>query len=217
MLNKRNDTNSEDNARLRLILAVACLLLCVLLMGGITFARYFGDWNGSLETDVAQWKIKVNGVSLADTASASKITIDDCFYVVDNGVATKNPSIIRPGQSGYFDVEIDPDGTQTSFTYKMTLDARYFPDGMRVAEYSVDGGENKTIPADSCVTGDVFLSTASDGTVFTSANKLTVRFFWEWDENADFNEDADYWFSVNVSVEQYLGDAASTNEEGGEE
>lgn len=204
-LHRRYNAHRKSNAWQWIILIVVCFLLCVLFIGGISFARYVGEWNGRLDANVAQWNMKVNGVSLADTAAASKIAVS---MVPDPGDGTASSGKIKPGQSGYFDIEIDPEGTQVSFSYAVTLDTRFLPEGMSVTQYSMDGGTNKTdLPADNCVRGNILLSETESG-IFTSDHKLAMRFYWTWEDVA-FNENGEYKLVVNASVQQYLGETTN--------
>lgn len=82
-------------------------------MAGISFARYVANWYGNMDTDIAQWNIKVNDVLLTKT-SAVPIKL----YYRDGDTYTESNSttnLLRPGQSGYFDVELDPTERRSPF------------------------------------------------------------------------------------------------------
>lgn len=211
---KRNDFNNKNNAKQWLIIAVACFLLCVVFICGISFARYVDGWNGRFDADVAQWKIKVNGISLADTAAASKIAVTMLPDTVDSTVAAGK---IKPGQTGYFNVEIDPDGTETSFSYTVEADVvmSKLPAGMSIDGYSINGGSRIefAVGADRVVEDTV---TLPDAGIFTPGDKITVRFYWTWRDVA-YDEFDEYSIVVTAVVTQYVGDAGSSvNAEGGQ-
>lgn len=213
-LHRRGNVQNKNSARQWIILAVVCFLLCVLFIGGISYARYVESRSGRLEMNVAQWKMKVNGILLADTAAASKITVE--FVPVESGVAVPSEKI-KPGQSGYFDIEIDPNGTETSFTYRIKADIAksYLPNGMSIDGYSVSGDApvEFDVGAERAVEGTMALPEAG---IFSTDDKVTIRFFWTW-ADVEFDEYAEYDIVVTAVVVQYCGEQTSgVSSEGGE-
>ena len=212
-LHRQNNTHDKNNARLWILSVGVCLLLCVLLIGGISFARYVGDWNGRLDAEIAQWNIKVNGVSLADTAAASKIAVT---MYTQNGDGHAPSEIIEPGQSGYFDIEINPcateatetadatPATEVSFTYTVALNTDAMPTGMRITGYSLSDGSGNVLTSGTETTVSRTVELPKAG-AFTKDDIHTVRFTWEWETGSDYDEDPDYYVYVIVSAEQYFG------------
>lgn len=209
---KRRNTRNKSNLWQSVILIVVCFLLCFLFIGGITYARYVDDWSGRLNTDVAQWNIKVNGISLADTAAASKIDVE--LITVKDGVDTPS-AIIEPGQSGYFEITINPcateatatedatPATEVSFTYTITVNTDAFPDGMSITGYSISN-KSSVLATGTAMTVTRTVELPS-GSAFTENDIHTVRFNWSWGESSEYDEDTKYFVSVSVSAEQYFG------------
>lgn len=203
------------------IVAVACFTAAIFLALGFTFARYASDWYGRLGTDVAQWKMEINGVKVSDNSV-------DAVHVVPipttNIFSPEYPEKLQPGQEGYFDVIINPKGTEVSFEYSVTYvaDSSSLPNGMTVDKYAVKIGESigesetltkSDLPADKTINGEVYLP--ADG-IFTKANSVTVRFYWTW-EAVDYDERAEYKIVVTATVRQYFGEETSREIEKGEQ
>lgn len=201
-LHRRHTIHKKCDAWQWIFFVVVCFLLGVLLCG-VSFAGYVGDWNGRIDANVARWNIKVNGVSLADTAAASKIAVE--FFPVENDVAVPSEKI-KPGQSGYFDIVIDPEGNETSFTYSVKADIAKskLPNGMVKYGYSVNDGAKVEFAdgADRSVENTVNLP--RDG-IFTAADKIEVRFYWIWNDVV-FDGFAEYDIVVTAAVVQYCGE-----------
>lgn len=197
MFHHKGTANEKRGAALKLFAIAVCLLCGVVLLSGISFARYYGEWDGNLGADVAQWSMKVNGVSLADAAVASEISIT----LVKDGEPSSPEGKIAPGQTGYFDIEIDPTGTEVSFTYQITAGGA-LPNGMSLTGYTIAGAKTDFAPdAPKTVQKTVTLPKAGK---FEATDKITVRFHWKWDD-ADFDQSKEYNVTVTATVEQYCG------------
>lgn len=209
-LHERYNAFTKRNIKQWLVLVIVCVLSAFFLIFGSSLARYTADWNGHLGTGIAQWKIQINGVTLSDDSVASALHVT---LIPDTDVIPEYPEKIKAGQTGHFDVKIDPAGTQVSFSYRVAVDLvnSKLPHGMHIDAYSVTVGENigSTIAFskdDKSVGGVIALPV---GGIFTTDNSVTVRFYWTW-EDVDFDEFAVYDIVVTATVQQYLGEGAHT-------
>lgn len=186
----------------RWIVSVAVCFIAAFFLFAPTLARFANEWNGRFGTQVAQWNIKVNGVSLSDTAAASSIPID--FYLDE---ATTPTSIVKPGQSGHFDIEIDSTGTETSFSYTVGISAASrLPNGMSI--YYLNGETKVDFDAATGMTlsDDVKLPASGQ---FGESDIRTLRFYWKWDD-VTFEEFDAYSIVVAVSAVQYFVEGGQT-------
>lgn len=66
---------------------------------------------------IAKWRIKINDDVIS--GSTSEFTVDEVNWQSSSNVKEGK---VAPGMSGYFDITIDPNGTETSVQYDMTFD-----------------------------------------------------------------------------------------------
>lgn len=197
-LHGKYNVGNKKNKKQWMIFAVVFFLLTFFLVFCPTYARYVSEWNGRLGAEIAQWKIKINGVDLSG-GSADSVTIE---MIPDGGFVAGQK--IKAGQTGYFDVVIDPTDTEVSFSYAVAVDAENsnLPNGMKIDGYAVNGEDRSSMTVGVSANGDIMLP--SNG-IFSSADRVKVRFFWTW-EDVDFNEYADYEIVVTATVRQYCGE-----------
>lgn len=72
---------------------------------------------------------------------------------------------------------------------------------MSIRKYSEDlGADQKELPVGGSLDYLFLLAEAGEsGVKFASANKLTVRYYWDW-ADTPFDETLDYSVSVRISV-----------------
>lgn len=164
-----------------------------------TFAKYENTSEGYTKIAVANWKIALNGKELTNN---SNTLTDSITLIPTTDIDENNSGKIRPGQIGYFDIEIDPTDTEVSFWYQVTLDLAnsILPSGFSIASYSLDGGATKnTLPANNTLSNTVSLDTKN---IFTHSDAQTIRYYWSW-ESGDEGDTA-YTIIANVEVKQVL-------------
>lgn len=212
-LHERYNAHNEKSGKQRMVIAVVCLLAVSFFFFCYSFARYAADWNGGLNTAIAQWKIKVNGVALTASSEAGGFPVELIPYP-DTDIIPEHPDKIKAGQKGYFDIVIDPTGTEVSFSYSVSVDTEKsrLPSSMTIDGCTVTVGERVVKQAEfkdgakPIVDDDAILP---DGGIFAEKNSVTVRFDWTWADSVaddDFDEFGDYGIAVSVSVLQYIGD-----------
>ena len=96
-----------------LIVALILLDVCLCFLGGQTYSKYKAEVKGEEGAQIAGWNFNVNGesrelksINLMQTCKQETLT---------NGK-------IAPGTAGYFDIIINPVGTEVSLEYKFTFD-----------------------------------------------------------------------------------------------
>ena len=92
-----------------------------------SFARYSTMNNTVIGVDVANWNIKINGIDISQNENTIHNEIE--LIVTENETQDK---LIEAGQSGYFDIEINPADTEVSIAYKIILDTSNLPDGINL-------------------------------------------------------------------------------------
>lgn len=218
-LHDRYSAHNEKSVKQRMVIAIVCLLAVSFFFLCYSFARYAANWDGGLNASIAQWKIKVNGVALTASSEAGGFSVD-LIPDPDTDIIPEHPDKIKAGQKGYFDIVIDPTGTEVSFSYSVSVDMEKskLPSSMTIDGCTVTVGERvvKQVEfkdgAKPIVGDDAILP---DGGIFTDGNNVTVRFDWTWADGAaddDFDEFGDYGIAVSVSVLQYIGDETNARD-----
>lgn len=164
-----------------------------------SLAKYERASEGYIKIAVADWKIKLNGKEL--TGSSNTLT-DSITLTPTTNIDASDPTKIKPGQEGYFDIEINPAGTEVSFEYQVTLDLvnSKLPTHFSILSYSLNDGAPTILPPDNVLNGSVSLG---DKNIFEKdSDKQTIRYYWKWDDGD--GEGITYTIVANVEVKQIL-------------
>lgn len=159
-----------------------------------TLAKYEISSEGHTKITLADWKISLNGKEITNSNS----TLTDLITLKDSN----NSSKIKPGQTGYFDIEINPTGTEVSFMYKVSLDLTnsILPKGLRITNYSLNEDITKNVlPLDNSVSNTILLNNKK---IFTREDVQKIRFYWEW-ESGDEGDNA-YTIVTKIEIKQVL-------------
>lgn len=151
-------TQKTKNKTIRL-LSVFVASLCLSNFGS-SLAKYELDTSGFISVTIAKWNVSLNGETLT-----GRDEISNCIMLIPTeNYDPDNPYMPKPGTKGYFEVELNPAGTEVSFEYKLTFDSTNFPTGFSVAP-------------NSAATGSFNLGNKN---IFTSSDAKTIKFDWTW-------------------------------------
>lgn len=157
--------------KIRFFIALISLFYCVSLIQS-TYAKYVTSADANTDITIARWNVLVNGQDVKNNSNfSSKIT--PVFAGNDNIAA----NIIAPTATGYFDIIINGNSTDVSFTYTVSLnnDVSSQVNDLKLVNYTLDGG-TATDFVDSKVTGNVLLN---------DANKVhTIRVYIIWNDDS---------------------------------
>lgn len=169
-----------------------------------SYALFETDASGDKEIDIGKWIIKLNDINIS-TGTSNTFTVDSFTYSPNTHI--KN-GYIAPGRSGYFDIILDPAGTEVSVRYDVTLSpATELEDNIF---YSVT-----TSNGDIVMTGPNTYSGVFSISQIENEETLVIRINIDWTNDADYNEtDTELglvWensisIPVEVYVAQYLGE-----------
>lgn len=176
--------------------------LCLLLIGGQTFSKYFTEVRGVGTATVAKWDFRVNGSS-EEVQTINLASTTDIDSVRNNKIA--------PGTDGKFEIIIDATGIDVGIEYKVQfLNEQNLPPNM-IFTY-----DNKSY------TSLTELGEAVKGNIYASEGEKTrtILILWEWLYQAGDNEEeikendriqteyaksnVDYSFDVLVTGTQIL-------------
>lgn len=169
-----------------------------------TYAIFETDSTGEATFDIGSWVIKLNELDISSGQTVN-FSMNNFNYTTNSHV--KN-GVIAPGRSGYFDVVLDPTGTDVSVRYDITLD---IPDEyMDNIIYYITTDDGNTVRTDENVySGVLDLESIRNGDIAT----LRVNIEWINDSNYD-EQDTKLGIVPNnkisipasITVIQYLGE-----------
>lgn len=183
-------------------------ILVIFFVMYFSLAKYEKTSEGYTKITVANWKIALNDKELTSDNNilTDSITLIPTTYTDENNITTdideNNPTKIKPGQTGYFDIKINPTDTEVSFWYQVTLDLTnsVLPSGLTISSYSLDGGmTTNTLPENNTLSDTVSIG---DNAIFTDSDVQTIRYYWSWEGNDE--GDTAYTIIANVEVKQVL-------------
>ena len=156
--------------KIRFFIALISLFYCVSLIQS-TYAKYVTSADANTDITIARWNVLVNGQDVKNNSDfSSKIT------PVFNGNDNIAANIIAPTATGYFDIILNGNSTDVSFTYTVSLnnDVNSQVNDLKLVNYTLDGGV-ATDFVDNKVTGNVLLN---------DSNKVhTIRVYVMWNDD----------------------------------
>lgn len=179
------------------------IIIAFLLMFSQTFASYSSMFVVQSDFNVAKWKIVINGTEVNENIktlnNAIELKSDD--NIIDG--------LIKAGQTGYFDISINPDGTEVSLEYSIAMDFSNMPDKIVMNSYSIikdnEESEKMAIPSDNSFNGTIYLKQENNVKYrLDSSDTITYRIYWTWsgeDYEIEYNT---YSVTSNITVQQII-------------
>lgn len=200
------------------IINLTCIIMTIvtLIIISSTYAKYVSEAFGEFSKEVNhKWKIKVNTLDISNPSEETYVfTAKDAGYV-DSDTTTVDK--IAPGTSAYFDVEIDPTGTEVAIRYDITLDV----DGKLSDSLVFSSAEDTISSQDLIKTGESTYTGTISLTNVLAGTKSNARLYVTWENNEANNEQDTIEgttknnttsFPVKVVVSQYMGEVITAVE-----
>lgn len=145
--------------------ALISLFYCVTLMQD-TYGKYLTSAEANAELTIARWSILVNNQDIVNNSNFSEVVVPTF-----NGTTNINSNVIAPTSTGYFDLLINANDTDVSFTYTISLDTSdCIVSDLTITGYTI-GNTHYTYDG-SDISNDILL---------TDTNKtVSIRFDVEW-------------------------------------
>lgn len=172
-----------------------------------TASKYDSAFEGNANAGIAALSIKLNGNTITD---ARTTITDGIVFIPTSHIDANKPEKIKPGQSGYFDIVIDPTNTEVSFEYKVLLDIpnSTLPNSFTISSYLLNStsGTPLPLPTNNTITRNCYLDSRSNTAVdsFLSADTQTIRYFWTWGEDSILEDNVTYKVAVTVEFKQII-------------
>ena len=196
---------------------ISSLVLGIVLIVGIlyTFSLLESNTTKVVQNGLGQWTILVNEVDV--TSSAVDFDIDTINYDTNANVVSGR---LAPGLGGYFDIAIDPSGTEVSVRYDITFDCS----NMEASETSLAISSIRELSNKRIIRTGAYTYTGIITLDEIEQDKVdTIRTTINW-PNVEANNDKDYELGstesgvmeipVNVLLTQYTGEQVTEYSEG---
>ncbi len=172
-----------------------------------TYSLFETNHTSETNNDLAKWIIKINNINVSAT---NTFTMADINWIENQHV--KNDKV-APGLSGYFDIVIDPKGTEVSVRYDITYDFTTMVNEEFYVNNIEELNENNLIrTGEFTYTGLIMLENVE-------TTKHIIRTSMVWNNNV-LNDEADSALGsipnnvvaipVTIKVSQYLGETIVT-------
>ena len=169
------------------------VIIAMLIMAPVTFSRYTNGATANLKTSIAKWKISINDEPITEnTTLNNKIEL-----VYDN----QENGIILPGETGHFDMVLDPTGTEVSVQYTINIDLSNMPNDIILTGYKLNSGEMKSVPSDKTLSGEIRLTNQQK---LDDSSKKVYRVYWKWTGSSSTVASENYFVNANVKISQII-------------
>lgn len=162
------------------ITAVFFAFIALILIINESYALLQTISSGNAEVKTGSWTIKLNEKNISngitETFTLNNIIYDESNENIENGY-------IAPGKSGYFDIVLDPSGTDVAISYEINvrLDECAYPDNIKLSV------ENTSTDGEVEVIGNTFKGLISLNDI-KSNKTITLKLTLIWENNEEFNE-----------------------------
>ena len=194
--------------------------VCALVIVSIkTYALFESISSGQASSEIAKWVVKVNNTSITRlTQSNRSFNLGQLTWTNGNHVVSGKGA---PGSIGTIHVLIDPDETEVSFTYEITIDLS----GLENSEFQIyqireTSGDTIVRTDEYSYTGIAYLTDIENDKEYD----IEIQFIWN---NSIDNDDADYNLGsradeeidipITFRVKQYTGETIEAYQENNNE
>lgn len=181
-------------------IVIGCLLFLLILGFNVTYGLFESGKDFNSNMNVAKFNLFVNDTNIVDTKefNINNITVLDNENVLNGKIA--------PGVSGYFDIVLNPMGSDVSIYYEVTLDLDNIDNDGIILEKIVSD-DNDLIRVGKYTYAGVF-------TLDEVKNNVTksVKIYFSWENNDEVLDDIKYAdglkcdISASVKASQYFGE-----------
>lgn len=191
------------------LLILICAIIFIILIYEIIhiYAVFHSEMEANVQLKNGTWNINVNGTQISKGVDAT--------FVIDKISTSQNEHVennkLAPGLSGSFNIKINPENTDVSIIYDITLNEEKLTNSSlqikTIKETEV--GNTLTQTGENTYTGVILLEDIKKGTT----NTIEMEVEWIDDENNNEEDtklgstyDSKLSIPVKVHVSQYLGE-----------
>ena len=170
------------------------ICISILFIASYTLSRYVNTTTGSPEIGIAKFDVTVNNMSVTEN-EPFELNFSDTSKFVSKKIA--------PSSLGYFEIIINPTGTEVSLEYEFNFKLDELNKKFKLAYFTIDDSkEQNKILDNTIVKGDLLLPNTQ---AFTKETNIKV--YWTWDEeihNPDINSLDNKNIGVSATIKQKI-------------
>lgn len=192
----------EERKQLIIISSFLFLLLSLFILE--SYGLFETNVNVPVEQEIAKWQVLINGSALSEELST--FTIDEANWNYNPDVASGKAA---PGSSAYFEILIDPSGTEVSIEYELILDfANLNNEMIYITNVSNQDNQALSLNEENSYVGVILLADV----LANKTEKIRVDFVWENDESNNEIDSENIEFGnlfleipISIRLLQHLG------------
>lgn len=192
--------------KLLVLISIVVAIITIIIIA-TTYALFESNIEGNVIVKTARWSILINNTDIS-SGNTKNFVIDGINL---NGSNHTKDGKIAPGESGSFDILIDPTDTNVSIRYDVLFDLSNL-EGTKISIVSIEEteeGKKLIKTGENLYTGIIELDKIKQGV----KNNITVNLVWNEDETTN-EEDTEMGsianntiqIPVSITVTQYLGE-----------
>ena len=193
--------NAKSNKRfIRFAFFYAILIIVLLIMN--TNAKYINNTPITTKVDVAEWKVSINDID----ATTQEVYTGEITLVTNSSLnQTTTNNKLAPGKTGYFDIILDPTGTEVSIEYTINFDLSNLPEDLKMKNYTIIEDSTSGVVSENSISGEILLN--ANKQPLSASDKKTLRVNWEWEDkeiNQIPDKNEEYKIEASILVKQKI-------------
>lgn len=185
-----------------MLVFIPLFFILIAIIVGCTYALFESTRVNTSMIDIAKWQVKINGDNI--DGSSDTFTVNSFVWSTSTKVKSGKAA---PGLSGYFEIVLDPNNTDTSIRYDLTFDFSNLDEDQFRVDRIIEIND-KTIYR----TGESTYSNIITLDEIRNNETNTIRVYLEWIEDEANNEkdsalvleEQDLTIPVRVDITQYI-------------
>lgn len=172
---------TKKTKRLLWATAIFFVFITIIIITNESYALLETISSGNAEVNTGGWTIKLNEKNISSGVT-ERFTLNNITY--DNSNTNIDEKYIAPGKSGYFDIILDPTGTEVAISYeiKVNLEDTNYPSNIKFSVEELNSSSNIT-SENNTFTGVISLEEV------TKSKTITLRLHLNWENDEQFNEE----------------------------
>ena len=166
-------------------------IICIFFIASYTLSRYVNTTTGSAGIGIAKFKVNVNDISVVENKP---------FELKFSEASTFVSKKVAPNSSGYFEIIVDPTGTEVSLEYEFQFNLDDLDEDFKLLYFTInDTATHYNITDGNTVKNDLLLPNNEKG--FGEDDKTKIKVYWSWDKQSDtYNPDITDLDNKNIGV-----------------
>jgi len=208
-MNFKAKLSNKNRISITLLVGILCVILIIFAF--YSYARYMNNYEGNISLNFAKWEISFDDFKLSEKENVFENNLALIPYYnediysgdrISGDLAIVSERKVVPGDKGYFDIVLNPAGTEVSAKYKIEVNLENLPKTINIEKYTINDEEEINTSGDRKIEieGKILLD---DKEKLSNEDIKNIRFYWQWDiedEEVPKNSSID----TKVSVQQIL-------------